>query len=154
MYRKCRFCDKVFNILNALTRHVYTCRIRFQTIRRKIFHRETKQHENVYANIYNIVKLLNENDFLWKEKLSSVKINFIDENIYQFEFVTDTNLKLKIIALINEENYNETETQISQRQEIQFSTEKKRTMIYKNKIDKRANEPVEFDIKQLKIDHD
>ena len=27
-------------------------------------------------------------------------------------------------------------------------------MTYKNKINKRADEPVEFDIKQLKIDHD
>ena len=61
---------------------------------------------------------------------------------------------MKIIAFINEKNYNEIETQIFQRQEIQFSTKKKRTMIYKNKINKRASEFVELDIKQLKIDHD
>ena len=100
------------------------------------------------------MKLFNEDDLLWEEKLSSVKVNSIDENICQLELITDTNLKLKIIALISEENYNETETQISQRQKIQFSTEKKHIMTYKNKIDKRANKLVEPDIKQLKIDHD
>ena len=100
------------------------------------------------------MKLFNEDDLLWKEKLSSVKINFIDENICQFELITDTNLKLKVIALINKKNYNEIETQILQRQKIQFLIKRKRTMTYKNKIDKCVNEFVEFDIKQLKIDYD
>ena len=107
---------------------MYIYKIRLQTIRRKIFHRETKQYENVYANIYNIVKLFNKNHFLKEKKLLSIKINFIGENICQFKFIININEKLKIIALINEENYNKIETQIFQQQETQFSTKK----IYNN----------------------
>ena len=62
MNRKCHFCDKVFDKLNALVCHMYSCKIRFRTNRRKIFYRETEKHKNAYANIYNIVKLFNEDD--------------------------------------------------------------------------------------------
>ena len=62
MNRKCCFCDRIFDKLNTLIRYVYNCKVQFRTNRRKIFYRETKKHENIYANIYNIVKLFNENN--------------------------------------------------------------------------------------------
>ena len=62
MNRKCRFCNRVFDKLNALTYHVYNCKTRLRINRRKVFHRKIKKHENIYANIYNIVRLFNENN--------------------------------------------------------------------------------------------
>ena len=62
MNRKCRFCDRVFDKSNALTRHMYNCKIQFRTNRRKFLYCEIEKHENIYANIYNIVRLFNENN--------------------------------------------------------------------------------------------